>query len=148
MTLRSLPFPPAAGDPVSAGQVAPDELLPVCRLDLIAAPHVNVLTVTGTVDRRTVHRLQAALRRLADLLRPTVLNLQPVTGIDETALRALLDAAAERHRDEQPPILLRSASEPVRAVLATAGVSAAGLGLEVDRDLALLGADRGLRSAG
>jgi anti-anti-sigma regulatory factor len=96
--------------------------VPACRLDLLAAPRCNLLTISGVVDRTTWHRIQAVLRRLGSLMRPTVLRLDAVSKIDPATLRGIVEAAAERQQAQQPPILVGSVSPPVAAALAALGM--------------------------
>jgi anti-anti-sigma regulatory factor len=108
------PAPAAVGS--AAGPVH------ACRIDLLAAPRYNVLTISGVVDRATWQRIQPALRRLGSLMRPTVLRLDAVSEIDPVTLRGLVETAAERRPAQQPPILVRSVSPPVAAALAALGM--------------------------
>jgi anti-anti-sigma regulatory factor len=93
-----------------------------CRIDLLAAPRCNLLTISGVVNRATWQRIQAALRRLGSLMCPTVLRLDAVSEIDPAALRGLAEVAAERRQAHQPPILVRSVSPEVAAALAGLGM--------------------------
>jgi hypothetical protein len=72
-------------------------------------------------DRHTWRRIQAALRRLGELMRPTVLRLDAISELESVALDGLIELAEARWRAGQPPILLRSASPLVLDALTAAG---------------------------
>ena len=95
-----------------------------CRIDLLAAPRYNLLTISGVANRQTWHRIEAALRCLGELMRPTVLLLDGITEFDLVALHGLTESVAERRSAGQPPILLRSAAPELAAMLAAAGLPA------------------------
>lgn len=96
---------------------------PALRLDLVAGWRANQLSIAGVLCADSADRLSAVLNRLAQLIRPTILQLDRVRYADLAGMAPLFRSATFRRQKQLAPLRVATVSYPVLDVFAALGVT-------------------------
>jgi hypothetical protein len=119
MTANPSYFPSAAGPELPF----PGPCDPALRLDLVAGWRSNQLSVAGVLCADSADRLSAVLNRLAQLIRPTILQLDRIRWADEAGIEPIFHSATLRQQQGLAPLRVATVSYPVLDVFAALGVT-------------------------